>query len=179
MSVQKQATTTDDQTPKNSSDPKEQITATVGSKEAPGARLEEEKLLKEVVERSREADLEVAKKFEEALGQEAGLSRPEIKVPEDFAGHGVKSPQVEASVIADKGSDIELPISEQEYKSGEKIAIKGLEDHQSVIGVSSLAAFVMYLGRIIKVAHKHAKKVIFRRPPAEGLWPGWRGIICQ
>lgn len=163
MSVQKQAAKTDDQTPKNSSGQEDQITATIGSKETPGANLEEEKLLKEVVERSRQADLDAEKKIEDELGKEARLSRPEMKLPEDFAKHGVKSPQVEASIIAEKGSDIELPISEQEYKAGEKILIKGKDDHKSVIGVSSLAALVLYLGRMIKLAHYHTKRIIFRK----------------
>lgn len=162
MSVQNQVPVSD--STKNSHDVSdEQIAATVGSKEAEPANIEEEKLLKEVVERSRQADLEAEKKIEAAIGQEARLSRPEIKVPADIAEHGVKSPQAEASAVAEKGSTIELPISEQEYKQGEKLTIKGLEDHKSVIGVSSLAAFALYLGRIIKLAHKHTKRVIFRK----------------
>ncbi len=171
MSVQKQAVITDDLTAKTSPKQEEQITTTIGTKEAEPVNIEEEKLLKEVVERSRQADLEAEKKIEEAIGQEARLSRPEIKVPSDIAKHGVKSPQAEASVIAQKGSDIELPITEQDYKAGEKMEIKGVDDHKSIIGVSSLAAFVLYLGRIIKLAHKNTKKIIFRKTSERATGP--------
>lgn len=163
MSVQNQVT--DDakkpQNPQQLSD--EPQSTTVGSKEAESAHLEEEKLLKEVVETSRQADLEAEKKVTEAIGNEARLAKPEIKVPPDIAEHGVKSPQAEASEIAQKGSTIELPISEDQYMVGEKMQASGRNVKGTIVGVSSLIALATFVGRIVKLAHKHAKRIIFRK----------------
>ena len=40
---------------------------------------------------------------------------------------------------------------------------------KTVVGVSSLAALAIWVGRMVKVAHGHAKKAVFRRPaPIKG-----------
>ncbi len=142
------------------SDKKEQISIR-GGKELEGS-VSEEKLLKEVVERSHEADLDAEKKVQESIS-EARLSKGDINLPADVADSGVKSREKEASEIVQRGSDLVLPMNEEDYKSQEIVKIEGRTDRdQDVTGVLSVAGLVALIGRVIKAAHKHAKKVVFR-----------------
>lgn len=168
MSIGKQASD-DGQKLQNSAKPGDDVvTTSVGSKEAPSARLEEEKLIKEVVERSRQADREVLRQVEDALGEEAKLAKPEIEIGPDLADHGVKSPEQEASSVVDNGSTIELPITEEEYKKGEHTKVNGQTNREkSVLGIRSLVALALLFGRWIKLAHKHTKRVIFKKKEIE------------
>lgn len=84
---------------------------------------------------------------------EAALSRPEPKLPPDVEDAGVKSPAVEASKVIEKGTTLELPMTEDSYKKGQKVSNPA----------SSLLALVTWIGKIIKLAHKHTMKVIFRK----------------
>ncbi len=139
--------------------------AAVGSskaKEIEPQRAEEKRLLDEVVEASEKQDKEAEEKLQESLGKEARLSQPHPKIAADVSDAGVVSPQRTASQVISKGPTVELPISEEEYVAGEKTKVKGNVADKEVIGVFSLAAFAMFIGRIIKLAHKHAKRIIFR-----------------
>lgn len=162
MSLQKKKSDDQTQSQSPSKRPDEPVTATVGSKESPPAALDQDKLIKEVQERSRQADLEAEKQVEEAIGAEARLSKPQVKIGPDLADHGVKSPEQEASDVLKNGTTLELPITEAEYKKGEHTKANGDVINKSVIGVSSLLAMVLLFGKWIKLAHKHAKKVIFK-----------------
>ncbi len=137
--------------------------ATIG-KELEPQRAEEKKLLDEVSEASEQQDREAERKVQESLGKEARLSQPHPTIPPDVSESGVVSPQKEASKTAAVGSTIELPMTEEEYIQGEKVKVDGSVSNKGIIGVSSLAALVMFVGRMIRLAHKHAKQVIFRRP---------------
>lgn len=124
-------------------------------------RGEEAKLLNEVILESDKADTEAEKKVQEQIG-EARLSKPKIEIPDDVAASGVKSRAKEASEVIANGNALVLPISEQEYKKGEKTKVSGKTDKdKDVRGVSSIVVFAMFITRLIKVAHKHAKRVIF------------------
>ncbi|KKR51089.1 MAG: hypothetical protein UT84_C0003G0084 [Candidatus Curtissbacteria bacterium GW2011_GWA1_40_16] len=138
------------------------------SKELEPQRAEEKKLLDEVSEASEQQDREAERKVQESLGKEARLSQPHPTIPQDVEDSGVVSPQKEASKTAAMGSTIELPLTEEEYIQGEKVKVSGSISDKGIIGVSSLAAFVMLIGRMIKLAHKHAKKVIFRKASDNG-----------
>lgn len=139
-------------------------TTTRVGKEQDVVYREQGELLAEVKEKYREADLEAQKQVEKALGKETKSANGEVVIPPDLVDHGVKSPQDEASTVVERGSTIELPMSEDDYEGAEKSKISGksLPDKE-VIGVSSLAALAMFVGRLIKVAHKHAKRLVFRK----------------
>ncbi len=141
--------------------------AAVGSskaKELEPQRAEEKRLLDEVVEASEKQDREAEQKLQESIGKEARLSQPHPKVASDVAEAGVSSPQREASKVVVNGPTVELPISEEEYVAGEKTKVSGkVSSDKGVFGVSSLAAFAMFIGRMIKIAHTHAKRIIFRK----------------
>lgn len=136
--------------------------ATIG-KELEPQRAEEKKLLDEVSEASEQQDREAERIVQESLGKEARLSQPHPIIPPDVEESGVVSPQKEASRVASDGSTIELPMTEEEYISGEKVKVSGSVSDKGIIGVSSLAALAMFVGRMIMLAHKHAKHVIFRK----------------
>lgn len=138
-----------------------------GGKELDLQRGEEAKLLNEVVVESDKADTEAEKKVQEQIG-EARLSKPKIEIPEEVAASGVKSRAKEASEVIVTGSTLVLPISEQDYEKGENVKVSGKTDKdKDVRGVSSIVVFAMFISRLIKMAHKHAKKVIFGKPPAQ------------
>ena len=135
----------------------------VASKELEPQRVEEKRLLDEVVEASEKHDLEAEKKLQESLGAEARLSVPDLEIPPDVEDSGVVSPQKEASKIAADGSTIDLPIMESGYREGERVKVGGSVVNKEIVGVPSVVAFVMFVGRIIKMAHRHMKKVVFRK----------------
>ncbi len=142
------------------------ITATAPApigKELEPQRAEEKKLLDEVAEASEQQDREAERKVQESLGKEARLSQPHPTIPPDVEESGVVSPQNEASKTAASGSTIELPMTEEQYIQGEKAKVSGSVSDKGIIGVSSLAALAMFVGRMIMLAHKHAKQVIFRK----------------
>lgn len=131
-------------------------------KEQEAIYKEQGELLAEVREKYREADLEAQGEVKKALGKEASLAKNEVVIPPDLADQGVRSPQSDASEVVEKGSTIELPISEDEYKEAEKAKVLGKSlANKEVIGISSLAALAMFIGRLIKIAHGHAKRLVF------------------
>lgn len=126
-------------------------------------RQEEEKLLAKVVEKSREVDEEAEKKISEHI-TEARLASPEIAIPADVKATGVKSPQNDASEIAKKGSDLVLPITEQEIETGERVKVSAKTYiNKDVVGVKSIAALAMLVKRLVKIAHRHARRIIFKK----------------
>lgn len=173
MTVQGKQTSTDDtniskttganlptQTPQDKSQPQEPVGTRVGKEQ--DVYQEQEKLLSEVKEKYREADLEAEKQVGEALGKEA-KSNESKPIPPDVADAGVKEHAQEASDVIKKGGSLELPVSESDLDRGGQSKVGGRRlINKNIIGVSSLAALAIYVGRLIKMAHKHARKVIFR-----------------
>jgi len=155
--------------PTNQQDDKTtQITNTVAgsskAKELEPQRVEEKRLLDEVVEASEKQDREAEQKLQESLGKEARLAQPHPKISDDVAKAGVVSPQGEANQVVVKGPTVELPISKEEFEAGERVKVSGkVSSDRGVVGVSSLAAFAMFIGRMIKLAHMRAKRIVFRK----------------
>ncbi|KKR65076.1 MAG: hypothetical protein UU05_C0029G0018 [Candidatus Curtissbacteria bacterium GW2011_GWA1_40_47] len=81
----------------------------------------------------------------------------------DVADSGVKAPQSQANEVVTQGTTINLPISEKEYKKGLHQKIAGVVVNKVVVGTSSLFALATWVGRLIKIAHKHTIKVIFKK----------------
>ncbi|OGD83466.1 hypothetical protein A3A54_00405 [Candidatus Curtissbacteria bacterium RIFCSPLOWO2_01_FULL_39_62] len=116
-----------------------------------------------VKEIHKEADRKVEKEVKEVAGEEAGLKEPEPQIPADVRDAGVKSPEVEASEIIDKGGTIELPIDEKTYQEGQHAKITSkVTVKKEVYGVRSIIALALFVARLVKLAHHHTKRVIFK-----------------
>ncbi len=116
-----------------------------------------------IEERDKEADKHVEKEIQAAAGEEARLKEPEVELPPDVADAGVVSPQKAASETLGGEATINLPITKEEFEKGERTQVSAkVTQKKEVFGVSSLVALALLVGRLIKLAHHHAKKVIFR-----------------
>ena len=123
---------------------------------------EEEKILSEIVRSSEAVDEQAEQVVRNAIN-EARLSTPEPKLPPDVADSGVKSANLEAKEVITKGTTINLPIDEVEYKKGLHLKIKTAVVNKVVFGVSSLLALALWVTRVVKLAPKHAMKVVFKK----------------
>lgn len=123
---------------------------------------EEKKLVVEIQDRSTELDRVELEKIRTHI-PEIKQAVPEPEIPSEVVSSGVVSPQAEADKVISGGATLDLPISEDEYKKGRDSKFSSKVSDQDVVGVSSLIAMVMWVGRLIKMAHKHAMKVVFRR----------------
>ena len=133
------------------------------AKEIESAGVDEQ--LSQIKELSREADVAAEKEVRAAIGEEARLSQVEPKIGPDLEDHGVRSPQAQASEVLKGGSVIELPLTEEEYRQAEKAKfVAHVDEKKAVLGVSSIVALAMWVGRIIKMAHGHAMRIVFRKP---------------
>lgn len=96
--------------------------------------------------------------------EDAKLAFGEPKIPQDLRQAGVKSPQNEASNVIAQGSSLKLAITEEGFKKGEHAKFWAhVNERKDVLGVSSIIAFAMLVGRLIKLAHKHTiGKIIFK-----------------
>jgi len=150
---------------KTADDSKKNIPSGI-SKELEQSRLEEDKLMSEIVVSSEAIDDKAEKEAKEALS-EAKRSQPEPSIPPDVADAGMKSPLQEAESVIKKGSTIELPISQDLYEKGLHQKVGGFVVNKVVVGISSLYALASWAGRMIKILHKHSMRVVFRRPPAQ------------
>lgn len=136
--------------------------STRGGKEQEAIYREQSELLGEVKEKYREADLEAEKKVQEAIGSETE-KKAENVIPPELAQHGVKHHEEYARDVLKHGGTLELPMTESAMQQGARTKISGKRFlNKSIVGVSSLAALAIYVGRIVKVAHRHARRVIFR-----------------
>ncbi len=132
-------------------------------KEQDAIYREEGQLLNEVKEKYKEADLEAQKVVEQALGSEA-KARAEVKIAPDLREAGVASHEENATDVIKKGSDLQIPISEDTFQAGRSVKLGGKRFiNRNIVGVSSLAALVIFVGRLVKVAHRHARRIIFRK----------------
>lgn len=121
-----------------------------------------------IQERGAEAD-EVAEREIKSVLKDARLSAPEPSISEDLKEAGVKSPQREASEVIKSGAGLQIPLTETEFQQAQhaKFSAK-VTERKDVIGVSSIIALAMWVGRLIKLAHKHTmKKIVFRKGGSE------------
>lgn len=140
------------------------ITPGLAKEREPSKSLEEQEadILKEIVETSEAAELHAEAEIAKAI-EGAKRAQPSVKIPSDLAESGVIAPEEEASKVVKKGSQVNLPISEAQYKVGLHEKAGGRTTNKVVFGVPNLLAFALWIGRVIKIAHKHAMKVVFRR----------------
>jgi len=130
---------------------------------ATAAKAEEDKLMAEIISTSEVMRKEALDKIEKELPD---LKRQELKLPPDVEDAGVKIPEEEADKVVRQGTNLSLPVSEETYKKGQETKIEGKVEGapgaKIVVGVSSIAALAIWIGRLFKLAHKHTMKIIFR-----------------
>ena len=128
----------------------------------PSAVKKEKEILSEIIRSSEAADEQLKAEVQGAI-REAKLAMPEPELAPDVADSGVKAPQSQANEVVTQGTTINLPISEKEYKKGLHQKIAGVVVNKVVVGTSCLFALATWVGRLIKIAHKHTIKVIFKK----------------
>ncbi len=130
------------------------------------ARAEEDKIMAEIYSTSEATRKEALDRIEKEL-PDLKEKRQELKLPPDVEDAGVKIPEEEADNVIKQGTTLSLPTSEEAYKNGQhtKVSgkIEGAPGQKIVVGVSSVAALAIWIGRLFKLAHKQAMKVVFRK----------------
>lgn len=130
----------------------------------PSATQAQSETFGKIQEISREADLIAEREVRSALGEEARLAQGEPEIGPDLDDHGVRSPDKEASKVIKGGGVIELPLTEEELHQAQKAKITArVDEKKDVLGVSSIVALAMWVGRMLKVAHGHALRIVFRK----------------
>lgn len=128
-------------------------------------RKEEDRVMAEITTTADAIDREAIAKARESF-PEIKQAVPEPELKPDVEDAGVKVPSVDAEDVITSGPTIELGTSENIYKKGLGMKVTGRVvgsvGNKIVVGVSSLAALAMWVGRMVKMAHKHAMKVVFR-----------------
>lgn len=122
----------------------------------------EDAMMAEIKTTSEVIDREMEAKVRESLA-EAKRPVPEPELKPDVADAGVIHPQAEAEKVVTEGGTLTLPIDEATYKRGLHMRVAGAVRDKVVVGIGSLAALAMWVARVIKMAHKHTMKVIFRK----------------
>lgn len=141
----------------------------VTKEQEPTQSEQSDRAVSEIYETQKEADRQAEKEIQQALGKEGKLKEPEIKIPPDVADAGVVSVDTEASEALLKDTTVDLPLTEDEYKRGERAKVNAkVTQKKEVLGVASLVALVLFVGRMIKLAHHHAKRVVFRKEGETG-----------
>lgn len=133
-----------------------------GKESEPGITFEDEaKIVAEIQDRSSALDKE---KLDQVRAEipETKHAFPEPEIPPELEDAGVINPQTEADRVISQGTSLNLPFSEEEYNKGLHVKIAGKIVDKAVVGVSSVVALSMWIGRLVKMAHKHAMKVVFR-----------------
>lgn len=126
------------------------------------ARADDDKIMAEIKSRAEVVDAQALADVREVVADARG-GHPQPQLPADVADAGVISPQFEADKAVAGGTTLKLPIDEIAYKKGLHARVAGVVRDKVVVGVASLAALAMWVGRLIKMAHKHTMKVIFRK----------------
>jgi len=143
------------------------------AKEQESSGEKRDETLGELIQQVESHDKEAAEKVSGEI-EEARQSYPEIELPPDVADAGVKSPGQEAAEVIKKGPTFEAPITEEEMNKGLHQKVTGKVVNKVVVGVSGFFALATWVARMIKIAHKHTMRVVFRKaagpvPDSESL----------
>lgn len=125
---------------------------------------EEKELIAQIETTAEELDKKAIEVVEKELS-DVKASQPAPKLPPDVEDAGVVNPQEEADNVIKNGPTLNLPISELEYKQGLKTGAKGrwYRQEKEMVGVKGILALALWVGRLVKRAHKKAVSVIFRK----------------
>ncbi len=141
----------------------EQVSAPRGGKEGDAAVFAQEaKIVAEIKTTAEALDRQALETLQKDLA-EAKHGKPEPVIPPDLEDAGVINPTAEAEKVVSEGPSLELPISEKAYNAGLKTKVSGSSKDNEIIGVRSVVALALWVKRVVLLAHKHAKRVIFRK----------------
>lgn len=132
---------------------------------AVSAAAEEDQLMAEITSTSEAMDAAAIERLQKDA-PDIKRSQPQPELKPDVEDAGVKIPEQEADNVIRQGSTLSLPVSEKAYKKGQQTKvsgkIEGAPGQKIVVGVSSVAALAIWIGRLFKLAHMHAMKIVFR-----------------
>lgn len=132
---------------------------------ASAAKAEEDQLMAEITSTSEAMDAAAIERLQKDA-PDIKRSQPQPELKPDVEDAGVKIPEQEADNVIRQGSTLSLPVSEEAYKKGQQTKvsgkIEGAPGQKIVVGVSSVAALAIWIGRLFKLAHMHAMKIVFR-----------------
>lgn len=123
---------------------------------------EEDEIIAQITTTAEAMDQEMEARVKEQL-TEAKLAHPKPEIPPDVEDAGVRHPETDAQKVVRDGPTLNVNVDEGTYKKGLHQKVAGAVKDKVVVGVSSLAALAMWVGRLIKMAHKHTMKVVFRK----------------
>lgn len=126
------------------------------------AEAEEEKLITEIRTTAETADRQALEALQSSM-KDVKRAHFEPELPPDVEDVGVVSPVKKAEEVVEKGTTMELGTTEQTYKMGLHQKIVGHVRNKVVTGVSSLAAMAIWIARLLKMAHKHTMRIVFRK----------------
>ena len=127
----------------------------------------EKELMAEIKTTAEKLDAEALERIQGDIS-EARRAMPEPQLPPDVEDSGVTGPVQEAEKVVTKGgSTLELPVTEEAFREGQKTPFRAKVVNGVVTGVSGIIPLTMWIGRIIKMVHKHTTgrvmKVVFKR----------------
>ena len=132
----------------------------------PGSSTPTESGIREI---GREADLRAEREVREHLGDEVRRAQPEPEIGPDLEIHDVKSIEKEASDVISQGPSINLGITEEEMEQAQHAKMSAhVDDHKNVLGVASVLAVAIWVGRILKMAHGHVTRIVFKKEGKDG-----------
>lgn len=127
------------------------------------AQAEEDKLVAEIKTRGESLDAQALGEMQKVINEVKQGAAESIKLPPDVEDAGVVAPEQKAEEVVKDGATVVLPIEEETYKKGLKVKVsaKTMVDKVAV-GASSLFALAAWVGRLIKMAHRHTMRVMFK-----------------
>lgn len=162
MSTAKNPTTDD---PKKRNDPAAGGARAMVKEQEPKSdgRAQEAAAIAEIKEVSDSHDKEALRLVRESFPETK--SRVEkIEIPPDVSDAGVRSIEADGEAVLVNGPTINLDVTEDQYKEGLKMGAGGKSDHEkTVFGTASLVALALWIGRMMKLAHKHTMRIVFRK----------------
>ncbi|MEX2028414.1 MAG: hypothetical protein WD988_02840 [Candidatus Curtissbacteria bacterium] len=138
--------------------------APMGAKEQEPGQMQEAAAVAEIKEVSDSHDKEALRVLRETM-PEVKSATPKIEISPDVADAGVKSPEAEAGEVVANGPTVNVDITEDKYEEGLKTKVIGKSDRveKTVVGTASIVAMALWVGRLVKLAHKHTMRVVFRK----------------
>ncbi|OGD93613.1 hypothetical protein A2697_04115 [Candidatus Curtissbacteria bacterium RIFCSPHIGHO2_01_FULL_41_44] len=132
------------------------------AKEQEPKASDEDKIMAEIKTTAEALDKELIGKVQESV-KEIVQAKPEPEIPPDVEDVGVYGSQAAAEEVVKSGTTLDLPISGATYKRGLSAKLTGKVFDKVVVGASSLMVLAIWIGRLIKIAHKHTMRVVFRK----------------
>ncbi len=173
MAVQPKAVTSDDQIDQGhlATQSLPQITPAKAKEQEPGINAgqtfeDQGKIVAEIKTTSEALDKQALETLQKEVRDIKSSHQEVPEIPPDVEDAGVKNREAEAEKVLESGPTLELPIPEETYRSALKTKVSARSDNSSggwsFVGASSIVALAMWVGRILKMAHKHTMRVIFK-----------------